>query len=87
MNNKVEELINAVKIGELMNKKEDKNNKCIWIFAVIGAVVAIAAIAYGVYKFLTPDYEDDFDDDFDSEFDDEFFDDDDDLFDDEEDNA
>ena len=35
---------------------------------------AIAAIAYGIYRFLTPDYFDDYDDD--DDFDDEDFDDD-----------
>ena len=39
---------------------------------------AVAAIAYGVYRFFTPDYLEDFEDDFDDDdFDDDFFDDDD----------
>ena len=32
-----------------------------------------AAIAYGVYRFFTPDYLEDFEDDFDDDFDDDFF--------------
>ena len=48
------------------------------IFAVIGAIVAIAAAIYGAYRFFTPDYLDDFEDDFEDEFDDDFFDEDDD---------
>ena len=43
--------------------------------AIIGVVAAVAAIAYGVYRFFTPDYLEDFEDDFDDDFDDDFFDD------------
>ena len=42
-------------------------------WAIIGAVAAVAAIAYGVYRFFTPDYLEDFEDDFDDDFDDDFF--------------
>lgn len=73
MNNKLEELINATKLGELIYKKEreqSKRNECIiTILAVIGAIAAIAGIAYAVYNYLTPDYLEDFDDDFEDEFD------------------
>lgn len=66
--------------------KEEKDKKKFWItvLAVIGGIVAVAAIAYGVYRFLTPDYFDDYDDD--DDFDDDDFDDDfeDDFADDEE---
>ena len=43
--NKVEEIIAATKLSELMNKKEeDKNCKTVlWGLAVIGAVAAVAA--------------------------------------------
>ena len=64
---KIEELIAASKLGELLHKKEEeeeKNKCCKWVLivlAVIGAVAAIAAIAYGVYRYFTPDYLDDFD--------------------------
>ena len=46
---------------------------------MIGIVVAIAAAAYGIYRFFTPDYLDDFEDDFDDDFDDDFFEDEDDA--------
>ena len=65
---KIEELIAASKLGELLHKKEEeeeKNKCCKWVLivlAVIGAVAAIAAIAYGVYRYFTPDYLDDFED-------------------------
>ena len=72
---KMEELINASKLNELLHKKEeDKNKKCIlWVLAIIGAVAAVAGIAYAVYRFFTPDYLEDFEDDFDDDFDDDFF--------------
>lgn len=72
--NKIEELIAETKLKELLNKKEDEEQKkCfIMILAVIGAVAAIAGIAYAVYRFVTPDYLEDFEDDFEDEFDDYF---------------
>ena len=73
---KMEELINASKLNELLHKKEeeDKKKNCIlWGLAIIGAVAAVAGIAYAVYRFFTPDYLEDFEDDFDDDFDDDFF--------------
>ena len=75
---KMEELMNASKLNELLHKKEeeDKKKTCIlWILAIIGAVAAVAAIAYAVYRFFTPDYLEDFEEDFDDDFDDYFEDD------------
>ena len=43
------------------------------IGVVIGAVAAVAGIAYAVYCFLTPDYLEDFEEDFEDDFDDDFF--------------
>ena len=63
---KMEELINASKLNELLHKKEEE-------LAIIGAVAAVAGIAYAVYRFFTPDYLEDFEDDFDDDFDDDFF--------------
>lgn len=77
MNNtmsKVEELIAETELKELLNKKEDEKQKStiIWVLAIIGAVAAVAGIAYAVYRFLTPDYLEDFEEDFDDDFDDYF---------------
>ena len=47
-------------------------NRLVKILAAIGCLVAIAAIAYAVYKFFTPDYLEDFEDDFDDDFDEYF---------------
>lgn len=80
MNQKLEEILATARLNELIHKKEkddDKKNTIIWILAILGAVAAIAGIAFAVVKYLSPSYlEDDFDD-FDDDYDDDFFDDDD----------
>jgi hypothetical protein len=73
---KMEDLMNASRLNELLHKKEEeekKKNCILWVLAIFGAVAAVAAIAYGVYRFFTPDYLEDFEDDFDDDFDDDFF--------------
>ncbi|WP_124066366.1 DUF4366 domain-containing protein [Clostridium sp. E02] len=73
---KLEDLMNSSRVNELLHKKEqdEKKKNCIlWMLAIIGAVAAVAGIAYTVYRFFTPDYLEDFEDDFDDDFDDEFF--------------
>lgn len=76
MTNKIDELLSVVKLNDLISKKEaeEKNkNTIIIILAIIGAIAAVAGIAFAVYKYLTPDYIDDFDsDDFYDSFDDDF---------------
>ena len=79
---RVEYFINSAKtnemLGELLHiKKEEekKQNAVMWIFIIVGAVIAVAGIAYAVYRFFTPDYLEDFDEDFDDDFEDDFFDD------------
>ena len=77
MNNKMEDFLTATKLNELIHKKEieEKNkNTVLWTLAVIGAVAAVAGIAYAVYRFFAPDYLEDFEDDFDDEMDEDFFD-------------
>ena len=73
---RVEELMNSSRINELLHKREEdekKKNCILWVLAIIGAVAAVAGIAYAVYRFFTPDYLEDFEDDFDDDFDDDFF--------------
>ena len=76
MSNKLEELMNTAKINELLHKKEleEKNkNGIIIALAIIGAVAAVATIAYAVFRHLERDYLDDFDAyDFGDNFDDDF---------------
>ena len=64
LNEKIEDLLAALK------KKEDEKEKntVLWVLAIIGAVAAVAGIAFAVYL---EDFEEDFDDDFDDYFEDE----------------
>ena len=73
--NKFEEIKAATKLNELLNKKEEDETckKVLWALAIVGAIAAVAAIAYAVYCFFTPDYLEDFEDDFEDDFDDDFF--------------
>lgn len=73
---RVEEIVNSTKLNEFLhrNEEEEKKKSCIlWVLAIIGTVAAVAGIAYGVYRFFTPDYLEDFEDDFEDDFDEEFF--------------
>lgn len=73
--NKLDEILDNAGVNELLGRKkeEEKCNKVLWVFAIIGAVVAVAAVAYAVYRYFTPDYLEDFEDDFDDDFEDDFF--------------
>lgn len=68
MNVKIEELMAALK------KREDdqQKNTVLWVLAIIGAVAAVVAIAFAVYRYLTPDSLEDFDSDLDNDFEDYF---------------
>ena len=63
LNEKIEDLLAALK------KKEDEKEKntVLWVLAIIGAVAAVAGIAFAVYRFFAPDYLEDFEEDFDDE--------------------
>ncbi len=73
---KLEEMINASKISNLLKKQDEQKMKTtiIWVLAIIGTIAAVAAIAYAVHRFFTPDYLEDFEDDFEEDFDEDFFD-------------
>lgn len=80
---KLSDLLEMAKVSDIIaTKKEKEDSKIVWALAIIGAIAAVAGIAFAVYKYLAPDYMDDFDEDFDEDFDDDF---DDDFFDDEDD--
>ena len=74
MNKRIEDIIAETRLNEILHKNEAEKQKktVIWALAIIGAVAAVAAIAYAVYRFVSPDYLDDFEDDFDDDFDDYF---------------
>ena len=68
---KLENIVEAAKLGELLGRKEQqkkKTNVLLWILAIIGVIATVAAICYAVYRFLSPDYLDDFEDDFEDDF-------------------
>ena len=68
--NKIDEVLELLKQRE--RESEKPKNVILWVLAIVGAVAAVAGIAYAVYRFVTPeDFEDDFDDDFDDYFEDE----------------
>lgn len=74
--NKLDDILENAGVNEILGRKkveEKKSNKLLWALAIIGAIAAVAAIAYAVYRYLTPDYLEDFEDDFDDDFDDDFF--------------
>lgn len=77
--NKVEEMISATKLNELLHRKEKKcsaRKVVVTILAIGGAVVAIAGIVYAVYRFFAPDDLEDYEEAFEDDFDEDFFDDD-----------
>lgn len=74
--NKLDEVLDNTRVSAFLGKKkeeEKKKNTILWVFAIIGAIAAVAGIAYAVYRYLTPDYLEEFEDDFDDDFDDDFF--------------
>ena len=64
MNKRIEDIIAETRLNEILHKNEaeKQKNTVIWTLAIIGAVAAVAAIAYAVYRFVSPDYLDDFED-------------------------
>ena len=73
--NKIEEMITESKLYEMLRKREqDKVKKTILcIIAIVGAVIAVAGIAYAVYRYISPDYLEDFEEDLDDDFEEDFF--------------
>ena len=76
---KLEELVSSnAKLAELLHlKKEEeaeKKNTALYVFAIIGAVAAIALIAYAVYRYLNPIYVEDgeLEDEYEELFEDEY---------------
>ena len=72
---RIEEMVSATKLNEILRKRDDDKIKktILWFLAIVGAVAAIAAIAYGVYRYFAPDYLEDFEEDFEDDFEDDYF--------------
>ena len=69
---KLSDLLEMAKVSDIITKKEKEDNKIVWVLAIIGAIAAVAGIAFAVYRFFAPDYLEDFEEDFDDDFDDYF---------------
>ncbi len=74
--NKIEEMVSATRLSEILKKRDDDRLKktIIWVLAIVGVVAAVAGIAYAVYRFMTPDYLEEFDDELIDDLEDEYFD-------------
>lgn len=73
MNKRIEDIIAETRLNEILHKNEaEKQKNTVTDTGYHRAVAAVAAIAYAVYRFVSPDYLDDFEDDFDDDFDDYF---------------
>ena len=47
--NRIEELLATTKLNDMMHKKDDdQKTTVLWILAIIGAVAAVAAIAFSI---------------------------------------
>ena len=69
---KVQEMIDLLKD----KREEERNHVFWWILAILGAVCAMAGLAYMIFRHFAPEYledltDEDFRDDFDSYFEDE----------------
>ena len=79
----IDRILNVVDaITSFARRENEKRKFWMTILGIIFGIAAVAAIGYGIYRFLTPDYFDDYDDDddfddddFDDEFEDDFEDD------------
>ena len=68
-------MVSATKLNEILRRRDDDKIKktILWVLAIVGAVAAIVAIAYGVYRYFAPDYLEDFEEDFEDDFEDDYF--------------
>ena len=74
MNKRIEDIIAETRLNEILHKNEaeKQKNTVLWVLAIIGAVAAVAGIAFAVYRFFAPDYLEDFEEDFYDDYDDYF---------------
>ncbi|SHJ18924.1 hypothetical protein [Parasporobacterium paucivorans] len=78
---RVEEIVSASKLGELINRKQKKQDNTVKILGIVAAAASLGVIAYLIYRYFNPKF--DLEDDFEDDFDDDLTDYDDDVFEDE----
>ena len=55
---KVEDIAAMIKANDFLKKEEEEKKfprAILWALAIIGAIAAVAGIAYAVYLYFTPD--------------------------------
>ena len=72
---KMEGMISTSNLQKILARRDNEKMKktITWILAIVGVITAIAAIAYAVYRFVTPDYLDDLDDEFEDDYEEDCF--------------
>ncbi len=65
-------LVSLRKLNRILKKRDNERIKktILCVLALLGAVAAMAGIAYAVYRYLTPNYLKDFEEDFEDDFED-----------------
>ena len=64
-------LVSLRRLNRVLKKRDNERIKktILCVLALLGAVAAVAGIAYAVYRYLTPNYLKDFEEDFEDDFD------------------
>ena len=72
---KMEGMISTSNLQKILARRDNEKMKktITWILAIVGVITTIAAIAYAVYRFVTPDYLDDLDDEFEDDYEEDCF--------------
>lgn len=78
---RVEEIVSASKLGELLNRKQKKKENTVKIVGIVAAAASLGVIIFLVYRYFNPKF--DLKSDFDDDFEDDLMDYDDDIFEDE----
>lgn len=65
-------LVSLRRLNRILKKRDNERIKktILCVLALLGAVAAMAGIAYAVYRYLTPNYLKDFEEDFEDDFED-----------------
>lgn len=72
MMSKIDEILEIVR-SNAMRRDDKKTCPIVWILTMIGALVAVAGIAYAVYRYFQGETVEELEEDFDEDFDDDFF--------------